>query len=324
MIRFGTLSLLAVLLATLMLTPSAAVAQATGDSAVRDAARAAAKEAERVAARSGNDAVPVDTTMWAHDLTANLSGTQAGFQNWAEGGVNTLALSVGLNGQSSKDYGAWAQKHTYRLSFGLVKQDTLDFRKAEDLIRFASSFTYAGGGTFNILNPVFAVTGRSQFAAGFNFDKDPFGEGRTPPVKVSEFMSPATFTQSLGLSWKPREWVSQRLGIAGKETVVLEEDLRTLYGVDPEKSVRFELGIDAFTDFQKEIFKNVVYQSQLGAFAAFNNPEKPDIIWENAVNMKVNSWLGVNFEWTVLYDNDVSSQAQFKEVFAVTVSYQFI
>ncbi|NNF04897.1 MAG: DUF3078 domain-containing protein [Rhodothermales bacterium] len=323
MTRTPTPSLL-VLVAILVFSPSLTFAQATGDAAVRDAARAAAKAAERTAAEARAGAAAADSTLWAHDLIANISGTQAGFQNWAEGGVNTLALSLGLNGQSQKDYGAWAQKHTYRLSFGLVKQDTLDFRKAEDLIRFASTFTYAGGGTFNVLNPVFAVTGRSQFASGFNFNKDPFGEDRPTPVKVSEFMSPATFTQSLGLSWKPREYVSQRLGIAAKETVVLEEGLRTLYAVSPDKSVRFELGIDAFTDFQKEIFTNVVYQSQFGAFAAFNNPDKPDIIWENALNMKVNSWLGVNLEWTVLYDNDVSTQAQFKEIFAVTVSYHFL
>lgn len=306
----------------ILLLPSTATAQAS-EAEVRDAAQAAARAAERVAA-ARTAAARADTSLWVNDLTAHVSGTQAGFQNWAEGGVNTLALSLGLDGQSAKDYGAWAQKHTYRLSFGLVKQDTLDFRKAEDLIRFASTFMYAGNGMFNVLNPVFAVTGRSQFAAGFNFEKDPFGEGRPTPVRVSEFMSPATLTQSLGLSWKPTEWISQRIGIAGKETIVLEEGLRTLYGLESDKSTRFELGLDAFTDFEKEIVPNVVYESQFGMFVGFNSLENPDVIWENAVNMKVNAWLGVNLEWTVLYDNDVSSQAQLKEVFAVTVSYQFL
>ncbi|PIQ62861.1 MAG: hypothetical protein COV99_05070 [Bacteroidetes bacterium CG12_big_fil_rev_8_21_14_0_65_60_17] len=268
---------------------------------------------------SADDAPP-----WVRSAIGTASGSQAGFQNWAEGGVNTLALSLGLNGTASRSEGVWSQKHTLRLTYGIVKQDTLDFRKAEDLIRFTSSLTYDGDGTARIFKPTVAFGVRTQFAPGFNFDKDPLDSGATPPVKVSDLLSPGSFTESVGLSWEPATWFSQRLGVGAKQTVVLIDRLRPLYGVDPQDPVRYEVGIEAFTDVDREVFENVRYKSTLGLFAAFNSEDKPDMVWENLVTMKVNSWLQVNFEWVFLFDEDISSQVQIKEVFSVGVSYNLL
>jgi len=265
-----------------------------------------------------------DPAAWSPSIIGKLAGSQAGFQNWAEGGVNTLAFSVGLDGKAERNSSGWQQIHEGRLTFGLVKQDTLDFRKAEDLIRLSSTFTYSGEGFLDKLKPTIALMARTQFAPGFNFEKNPLKDGRVPPVKVSDFLSPGTFTQSLGMTYQAKPYISQRLGVGGKETVVLLEDLRTLYNVEEDKNVRVELGIEAFTNFDREIAKNVVFKSTLGLFAAFNKPESPDMIWESVLNMKVNSWLNVNFEWAVLFDEDVSDKAQLKEVFSIGFSYIFI
>ena len=266
----------------------------------------------------------LETAHWTKDLVGKLAGSQAGFQNWAEGGINTLAFTIGLDGKAERQGGNWNQKHTVKLSFGLVRQDTLDFRKAEDLIRFSSTFSYSGSGVWDHFHPTIALLARTQFAPGYNFDKNPFGDGRTPPVQVSALLSPGTFTQSIGMSYQPKPWISQRLGIAAKETVVLDKEFRELYNLEANSTARFEAGLDAFTDFDKELFTNVVYKSTLGLFAAYNKPDKPDMIWENVINMKVNSWLHVNFEWVMLFDTDVSKSAQLKEIFSVGISYHFI
>jgi len=270
------------------------------------------------------EADEADPSLWIPTVIGKLAGSQAGFQNWAEGGVNTLAFSVGLDGKAERTKSSWRQIHEGRLSFGLVKQDTLDFRKAEDLIRLSSTFTYTGSGFLDKLKPTVALLARTQFAPGFNFEKNPFKDGRTPPVKVSDFLSPGTFTQSLGMTYQPKPYLSQRFGLGGKQTVVLLEDLRTLYNVDVDKNVRLEMGMEAFTNFNKELVKNVVLKSTVGLFAAFNKPESPDLIWESQLNMKVNSWLNVNFDWAVLFDEDVSDRAQMKEVFSIGFSYIFI
>lgn len=266
----------------------------------------------------------VDTT-WTKTMVGRLSGAQAGFSNWAEGGVNTLAFTVGLDGKAVRVTESWQQQHELRFSFGLVRQDTLEVRKAEDLIRLRSSFKYtAGEGALATLQPTMAAGLRTQFAPGKNFDQDPLDMGRDLPVKVSDFFSPATITQTIGLTWDPNPWLTQRLGFAAKETVVLIEELRPLYGVDMDKSFRAELGIEAFTDLEKQLAENVLYKSTLGLFAAFGSQDAPDIIWENAIAMKINSFLNVNFEWTLLYDKDVVGDIQAKEVFSVGFSYAFL
>ncbi len=267
------------------------------------------------------DAPADSAAMWMTEATGQLSFAQAGFRDWQEGGVNTLALSSGINGKSSRTSNRWQQTHEMRLAFGFVKQDTLDFRKAEDLIQFLSAFQYQGAGFFERFNPTFAASLRTQFAEGFNYNKDPLGQDRALPANVSAFFAPATLTQSMGLTYKPLEWLTQRLGVATKETVVTIERFRVLYGVDPEDVVRFEAGMESFTELDKEVFENVRYKARLSLFASFNKPKKPDALWENLITMKVNRWLNVSFEFVTLYDTDITSEVQLKEVLSVGVSF---
>lgn len=261
---------------------------------------------------------------WKTEAVGQLSASQAGFQNWQEGGVNTLALSAGINGKASRTSNRWEQVHEARLTFGLVKQDTLDVRKAEDLILLRATVKYRGEGFFADFRPTFSASLRTQFAEGFNYDKDPLGLGRPLPAKVSAFFSPATLTQSVGLTYKPVAWFTQRLGIGAKETVVTIDRFRPLYGVKPDKPVRFEAGLESFTEVDKEVFENVHYQSKLGLFASFNQPDKPDALWENLITMKVNRWLNVSFEFVTVYDLDISSDAQLKEVLSLGVAFNLL
>lgn len=261
---------------------------------------------------------------WEVDLLGKLSLSQAGYANWTEGGVSTLASTASMSGTFARTSTNWIQKHEGRLAFGLVKQDTLSFRKADDLIRASSSIQYRGEGFFGTFNPIWALSARTQFAPGFNYDKNPFPHPHNLPVKVSDLFSPATFTQSMGLTYDPNKWFTQRLSLAAKETVVLIERLRRLYGIEPEGPVRFEVGLEAKSQVDREVFKNVKVKSTLGLFAAFNQADVPDLLWENLVAMKVNSWLGVNFEVVMLYDRDISDALQVKEVMSVGFSYVFI
>ena len=267
---------------------------------------------------------PPDPAAWKPDLTAKLAGSQASFQNWAEGGVSTLAFSSGLDGHWERTTRGWSQRYETRFTFGMVKQDTLDFRKAEDIIRLTATYRYTGHGTLDTFSPTVAFRARSQFAPGYNFDKNQFKKKRPLPQKVSDLMSPGVFTQALGLTYAYRPWMTQRIGIGGKQTVVLIDRLRELYNLDIDETVRVEVGLEAYTDFDKELFTNVHLKSTLGLFAAFNKPEKPDLIWENALAMKVNSWLQFNVEWAVMRDDDVSRRFQFKEVFSVGIVYHIL
>ncbi|MEM9666617.1 MAG: DUF3078 domain-containing protein [Bacteroidota bacterium] len=273
------------------------------------------------AAHAQEEAAP-DTvvTGWQTGASGKFSATQAGFRNWTQGGVNSLALGIGLDGGARRVDGRWTQEHTLRLAFGLVQQDVEgddEVRKTDDLIRFRSNLQYTGGNFFAVFKPTIAQEARTQFAYGFNFDAE-------DPVRVSQFLSPAFFSQTVGLTYDPAAWITTRLGIEAKETLVLEESFRSRFfgaGVDTSSAVRFEVGLGLITDVERELFPNVLYTSSLGLFAAINTAEQPDIIWENLIAMKVNDWLSVNFEYTALYDEDQTTELQMRQVLAVGVSF---
>ena len=265
---------------------------------------------------------------WQTDVMGKLAASQAAYENWQEGGLNTLAFTAGLNGKATRTSQRWTQNHEARLSFGLIKQDTLDFRKADDLISANSSFRYEGEDFFQRFQPTISASMRTQFASGFNYKKNPFTNepyaSWEPPVKVSEFFSPATFTQALGLTYSPEPWFKSRLGVGSKQTVVMIKRLRELYGLEEPQAVFIEAGLESRTELDKEVFENVRLQSSLSLFAAFNNPDLPDMIWENLITMKVNSWMNVNLEFVSLFDRDVSDRVQLKEVLSLGVSFSLL
>ncbi len=265
------------------------------------------------------DTDTLETGVWHKSAIGSLGGSQVGFDNWQGGGVNSLSVTAGLTGSALRQSGRWKQTHEGRVGLGVVRQDTLDLRKAEDIISLASTVQWLGDGFFAKWNPTFNVTLRSQFAEGFNYDEDPIDGTRSTPVKVSALFSPAFITESIGLT-HDRGWFSQRFGFAGKETVVSIERFRPLYGNVDNEAVRFEVGLESFTQVKKEVAKNVFLQSSLGVFASFSDMGNPDVIFENLVSMKVNEWLNVNLELVTLYDRDVSKDLQLKEVFSIGAS----
>lgn len=264
------------------------------------------------------------TNGWTTDLTAKLSTSQSAFNNWSEGGLNTLALTSTIDGKAVRETNRWEQTYAMRLSLGLVQQDTLDVRKSTDLIRLNASLQYKGRGFFQVLNPTIAGELRTQFAPGFNYDKDPFELGREPPVKISDFFSPARVSQSLGLTYEPDSWFSQRLSVAGKQTVVLVKRLRPLYDVQTDRTMRLEAGAEAVTSIDREIFEDIRLQSDLTLFQALVPVENPDVFWENVVTMQVNSWLSVDLEFVAIYDANIIDAVQLKEVLSLGVSFVVI
>ncbi len=264
---------------------------------------------------------------WNTSLTAKLAGSQAAYSNWQEGGLNTLSVTSTVDGKFVRGGEHWIQTYELRFAFGLVQQDTLAVRKSDDLIRLGAGLQYRGDGLLQTFRPTISAVLRTQFADGFNYDEDPFDDGvdRSSPVNTSSFFSPAVLTQSLGMTYEPAPWISTRLGVAGKETIVNDPGLRVLYDVDPGSSFRAEAGVESETSVDRELFTNVRYQSRLNLFQAFTQGREPlDVLWENVITMKVNSWLNVGLEYVMLYDANRSDAVQIKEVLSVGVSFALL
>lgn len=257
---------------------------------------------------------------WVTQARGVISFSQVGFQRWHDGGISSFTLGAGIRAQAEKSVGENHQSHELRLTFGVVKQGTLDLRKSDDLIHLRSAFTFHGVPVLGRLSPAVTMDARSQFADGFEYNKE---DADLAAEWISGFLSPATLTQSLGLDYAANHWLNLRLGIAAKETIVIHRSLRSRYNLSQEKALRWQMGISGLFIFERTLFANVDVTSTLTLFLAFNQPS-PDTIWETLLSMKVNSWLQVNMEYTALYDRDLSPYIQQKQSLAVGVSFKLL
>ncbi len=243
---------------------------------------------------------------WTTDAGSSLSFVRSGFHNWQEGGITSFAVTGGLTAKARRD----GEEYDLRLGFGLVQQDSLGLRKAEDVIDLRSSISYEGARIFSRFQPTFATRFRTQFGKGFSYSK-------SAPVHVSSFLAPATLQQSIGLAYRPGSDFKIRLGVAAKETIVVVPDLRPRYGVSSDLNARFEAGLEVFTEYSGTVFKNVDVASRLQLFVAANQEEYPDGLLETLVTMRVNKWLQVKVEHVAMYDADVRRAVQMKEIVSI-------
>ena len=258
-----------------------------------------------------------DSTSWNPEVIGHLSFAQTGFSNWAEGGVNSLAFSGGIRASAAVRSGRWNREHDVRLAFGLIRQDSVGYRKAEDLLRTEMTLMYGGNGFFARFKPTIAVRVRSQFADGFDYEFE-------PPKRVSTFLTPATLTETIGLTSDLNGLVFFQAGVGSKQTIVTTSELRSRYGVNPNRTVRWEVGLDVVAEIDTDITTNVHVNAAVSFFNALDQKNRPDILGDVLVTMKVNDWLHVNFEWTTVYDFDITRAMQMKEILSLGVSWRLL
>lgn len=265
---------------------------------------------------------------WRSSLVTQLNATQSAFSNWQEGGINALALAISADGTFDRNLGQVRLFNEVRAGLGFLKQDTLSQRKSEDQVRYGVTAELDVGKDWS---PMAALTARTQILPGYVEDPDASRYPTLPVVdgqrlKVSDFGAPAYLTQSVGVAYQPVERFRARAGVGVKETVVGIERLQPVFGNAPGQTVRVEAGLDAEASLKQPVMENVLWTSRLSAFQAFTAiaGAAPDVVFENTVALKVNNVLNVNVNVQTLYDRDVSTDLQLKEVFALGLSFTII
>ncbi len=265
---------------------------------------------------------------WRSALTAALAGNQAAYSNWQEGGVDALAVTATVDGTFDRVVGRVLTTQALRLGYGVLRQDTLSLRKALDVARYAATAELASD---NPIRPSAGVSVRSQFAAGYDYDPEPDRYPTLPvapgrELKVSDALSPLVLTQSLGVAYRPGGGFVARTGLGLKETVVVIERLRPVYGNALDQSTRLEAGLDLEVLYEREVMENVALRSRLTAFQGFGQiaEQAPDVLFENGLILSVNDLLKVTLDAAALYDADVSPDVQLREALSVGLSVSLL
>jgi Protein of unknown function (DUF3078) len=236
---------------------------------------------------------------WRKGINMNLGIAQGNTSNWAAGGEqNSFSINTYVNMYAILKDGKHRWMNNLDLFYALINTTSQGVRKNDDRIDFFSKYSYlirkkwGFGAVMNF---------RSQFSRGYDYSK-------TPKELISDFMAPGYLTLAPGINWQVADYASIFVSpISGRWTFVTRPELVAKYGVDPGKKVRTELGAYLTANFKKEIMKNVTLSSRLDLYSNYlqDKPQNIDIFWTNVIIMKVNKFLGVTYNFDLIYDDDV-------------------
>ncbi|MFA0960977.1 DUF3078 domain-containing protein [Roseivirga sp. BDSF3-8] len=272
----------------------------------------------------------VDTT-WITGGDVALNFSNVSLSNWAGGGQSSISLGGIFNtfAKMEDDRNLW--QTDLQLAYGLIKQGDNELRKSDDAILLISQYGYKLTKHWH-LSTKFDF--RTQFAPGYNFPEDV--DGLEQKQLISEFMAPGYLLFSPGITYTKKKFSATLSPATAKWTFVLNDSLATAgaYGVDPEKNVRTQIGMNFAAAYEKEIAKNVTFSTLLNLFNDYETFGLIDVNWETLFIMKVNEWLSTSFTTQLIYDddidvirnedpNDVGPAVQWKNVLNVGVIVKF-
>lgn len=256
---------------------------------------------------------------WQASWVGGLNGAQAAYNNWSQGGVNTISITASTvyNMKYRKDQFAYAL--TTNLKYGKAKLEGQGTRKTDDRIALNNKFSYlfaddrwSAFGNINF---------NTQFDQGFNYnvpdDQD--------PQLISKFFAPAYFTQIGGIAFSPVDYFSAEAGLAMKETIVSDTTLSTRYGLDAGDKFRFEPGYSIGLNFEKEIFSHVRLISSVETFTNMQRHiDNTDVNFSNEMIGKINDFMNMSLQFVMIYDSDYSREVQVKQVLSAGVSFSIL
>jgi hypothetical protein len=240
-------------------------------------------------------------------------------EGWTKGGIFTLNLSQG----ASKNWAAGAEESSFSINsiiqafafykknfiswdntfngqYGIVNATSIGTRKNDDRIDILSKLRYSihqSKWSVTLLGNI-----RTQFTEGFDYST-------SPANKNSDFFSPAFLLISPGINYKPFNGVDIFFSTATSRWIIVNQvALRELYKIPENTNSSYEVGAFASIQVKKEIAKNINYISRLDLFSNYKRePQNVDVFWTNVLNMKVNKYISVTYNFDLIYDHDVEN-----------------
>jgi hypothetical protein len=267
--------------------------------------------------RINKKVVVADTLQgWSFDWVSGLNGAQASYDNWSQGGVNTISVTAStvFNAKYRNNHFAYAL--STNLKYGKARLEGEGTRKTDDRITVNNKFSYL----FN--DESWSAFGNINFSTQFD---QGFDYGSSNPVLISKFFAPAYLTQIAGVAYSPADYFTAEAGMALKETIVTDTRLSTRYGLDPGEKFRFEPGYSLAMNFEKKMFANVRLISSVETFTNLQRHiDNTDINFSNELIGKINDFMNMSLQFVVIYDSDFSRQLQVKQVLSAGISYSIL
>lgn len=269
-----------------------------------------------------NDPTVSDTLEgWDYGWVAGLNGSQASYSNWSQGGSNNISASGNSNLTALFRDNRFSYSFTLDTRYGQSKIQGEGTRKTDDLLSIRNRFLYDIGDENSDFSLFGNLNFRTQFDEGYDFDAGPDGED----ILISDFLAPAYISENAGLAYSPGEHFSFEAGVGMRQTIVKDEELAPLYGLDEGTQFRNEAGVNFGADYNQEIASNLILKSRVETFTNVNRAlSSTDLYFSNEVTGKINNLLNASVRVDLVYDDDFSSELQVMQVISVGLSFILI
>ncbi len=260
-----------------------------------------------------------DSTLykWVPSLVSGLNISQIAFENWSQGGENSLAFTLSADFKLGYKSDRWHFRNQVKGAFGKTKLGDDEIRQTDNEFFVESVLSYHILGW--AVNPYFSNLVRSSFTDGFDYKKE-------PAERIADFFDPGYITQSVGFTYDKFANFQTRLGVAFQETITRTDELAFKYSDDADtpdeiEKFKFETGIESVTDANFTLDDNLLYSSKLRLFTRFEDLAVWDVRWDNTVTAKVNNWLNVNLGVIVIHEVSQTRKTQLKQALQIGITY---
>jgi hypothetical protein len=265
---------------------------------------------------------------WSKKGTITFLFNQSTFNNWLAGGESSLAGTLGLNYEFhyKNDNTTWDNR--ILANYGLLQTKNADFEKKTD-DRFEYNSIY-GKKAFGNWYYSLILNFRTQFTTGYIYGKD--ANGAETRVENTGIFSPAYLTFGPGLYWKKSDNLKLNFAPLTSKMTFVNSDYTSLpgyidgsyFGVDANKSLRYELGFYASAYYKFNLMKNVNVENLLNLYSNYlDKPENIDLDYQINIVMTINKTLSANFTFQTIYDDNAFQGFQTRQVFGLGVNYGF-
>lgn len=250
---------------------------------------------------------PKDTTAkkWKLGGQFNLHINQGSLSNWSAGGDEfSFSLNTLLNVFAfyKKHKSSW--DNSLDLAYGIVNTTSLGSRKSSDRIDLLSKYGYAISKKWNA---TLLFNARTQFANGFAYSKT--AAGNDTSTVISKSFAPAYLLLSMGFDYKPKNNLSLFISpVTGRWVVVTDKLIKPLFGVDPGKNARNELGAFVSANYTAKLGGSFIYKTKLDLYSNYKqNPQNIDIFWTNSLTAKITKFINFSLTVDMIYDDDTKN-----------------
>ena len=268
------------------------------------------------------------TSRWKNKGNVSFLFNQSNFNNWIAGGENNMSGNLGINYDFNYKKNGIAWDNKVIASYGLLQTKNADFeKKTDDRFEFNSLL---GKKAFGEWYYSLFLNFRTQFTKGYIYGKDTNGaEIRTENTNL---FSPGYLTFGPGVFWKKSDHLKINFApLTSKFTFVDKAKTSGLgyvdgsyFGVDANKSMRYEFGFYTSVYYKLNIMTNVSAENTLNLYSNYlDKPKNVDIDYSLAIVMRINRYLSTNVSIQTIYDDNAFQGFQTREVFGLAINYGF-